>query len=286
MTTSAAAARPDTGDDPDEPVDLALQRGALRLDRAQRGADPAELGAAARLLHQRDPVTLHHQGAGEDPRGRVPARPAHARAAVGVGGGLADRDGLAGERRLVDREVHAVQQRGVGRHPVALGEQDDVAAHDVAPGDAYLPAVADDERTRRGEIAERGERVLGLVLLVDRDRDHHDDERHQDGAVERLGEQEVDGSRAEQQEQHRLAHDVPRLLQQVALLRGGQLVRPVGGQAPSRLLRGQAGEHHDPGPPSRRVPAPAETRLPPWTASMPGTSWRAVPVTSCWSPTR
>jgi hypothetical protein len=48
------------------------------------------------------------------------------------------------------------------------------------------------------------------------------------------------GLGTQQQQQHRLAHNVPRLLQQVALPGGGQLVRPVGGQPPGRVLRGQA----------------------------------------------
>ena len=56
----------------------------------------------------------------------------------------------------------AVHQHAVRRHPVALGEQDDVTAHDVASGDAYLLPVAHDER--RGEERSRSAASAFSVL--------------------------------------------------------------------------------------------------------------------------
>jgi hypothetical protein len=228
----------DTGDDPHQPANLALQRRAFRFDGAQRRADAAEFGSGTRPLYQPDPVTLHHQGAGEHPRGCVTAGPAHrrfgcrrcgARERFRAGRGLADRNRFAGKRRLVNRQVHAIHQLGVCGNPVTLGEQHHVAAHDIAPGDTHLPPVAHHQRPRGGQITQRGQRVLGLVLLVDRDGDDDDHERHQNDAVQRLRQQEVDGPGTEQQHQHRLAYNIPRLLRQVALLGGRQFVRPIRG---------------------------------------------------------
>ena len=132
-----------------------------------------------------------------------------------------------------------MHEHAVGGNAVALGKQNVVAAHHVAAGDAYPLAVPKDERSRRRKVAQCRKRVLGLVLLVDLDADHDHDERHQDGAVERLGEQEVDGAGAEEEQQHRLANHVQRLLQKVPLLRCRQLIRPVGRQTLRRLGRRQ-----------------------------------------------
>ncbi|WP_236748784.1 hypothetical protein [Acidovorax carolinensis] len=48
-----------------------------------------------------------------------------------------------------------------------------VAAHHVAPGDALLLAVADDQRARGRQVAQRFERALRLALLRQRDADDH-----------------------------------------------------------------------------------------------------------------
>ena len=69
---------------------------------------------------------------------------------------------------------HAVEQHGVGGDAIALGEQQHVAAHHLAPGDAHRLAVADDERARAGEVAQGLEGALGLALLVERDADDDD----------------------------------------------------------------------------------------------------------------
>ncbi|MBG6060124.1 hypothetical protein RCH16_002924 [Cryobacterium sp. MP_M5] len=80
------------------------------------------------------------------------------------------------------------------------------------------------------KVAKRSEGVLGLAFLVDRDADDDDDEGHQDRAVQGLGEEEIDGSGAEEEQQHRLPDDVPGLIGQVPGFRGWELVRAVGGE--------------------------------------------------------
>ena len=230
-------------DQPHQPVDLPLERGPLGFDGLEGRADPAELGAGAGRLHEREPVTLDHERAGEHPRSPIAARPAHRSGSrLGLHGCLLHGHGLAGECGLVHREVHGIQQHGVRGHPVALGEQGMVPADHVAAGDPHLYPVTYDERAGRGEVAQRRQRILGLVLLVNGDRDDDHDKGHQHRAVEWLGKHEVDRPGSEQKQKDRLPDDLPGLLQQIPLLLGGQLVGAVLGQAPCRLHAGQAGQ--------------------------------------------
>jgi len=144
-----------------QPGGLLLQRRSLVLHRAQRGADAADLAALAGGRHMRQRVPLHDQRAGVDHRQFVAA----GRNACGVGRlrrgsqfigqrhPLADRNGLAGQQRFVGPDAVGRHQEGIGRNAVALAQLEQVAAHDVAPGDALRLAVADDQRARAGEVA-------------------------------------------------------------------------------------------------------------------------------------
>ena len=181
---------PHDGKDFHQTVDLALQPGGLGFDGAQRRADPAQFGCGAGVPGDGDAMPLDHEGAGEHPRRGVPAGATHLLLGV-LRCNLADRHRLPGQRGLVDGEVGGFAEHGVGGHPVALGQQHHVAADDVAPGDPDLLAVADHQGSRRGQIAQRGQGAFGLVFLIDRDTDHHEDECHQHRAVHRLGQQEV-----------------------------------------------------------------------------------------------
>jgi hypothetical protein len=96
----------------------------------------------------------------------------------------------------------------IGRHAVTLGEDDEVAAHYLGAGNAFLGAVPDGERTRTGQITQAFEQPLGAALL------HHGNkngggrkDREHDGFPE-VAEDEIDGRRAQQQRKHRLAQDL------------------------------------------------------------------------------
>ena len=159
-TTTAAATRPTDGDDPNEAVDLALQRRALGFDGAQRGADATELGAGARRLgERRDAAALDHERAGEHPRCRVAARRAH-RLSGGAGATGALRTGTdspVSADSSTERLTQSTSTR-VGGHAIALGEQHDVAPHDVAAGDPLLrpsrtTSARGDDRSRSAASA-------------------------------------------------------------------------------------------------------------------------------------
>ena len=80
------------------------------------------------------------------PRPRVTAEPAYTidvRSASGVSAGrawsrLATGQRLAGQRRLVDLEALLVHDAGVGRDTLALGDEQDVAGHDLLGRDLVI----------------------------------------------------------------------------------------------------------------------------------------------------
>ena len=78
---------------------------------------------------------------------------------------LEHRLALAGQRRLGDRERRRLDQPGVGRDRVALGEQQHVAGHDLGRRDPLLAPVAHDPRRRRRHPLQRRDRLLGARLL-------------------------------------------------------------------------------------------------------------------------
>jgi hypothetical protein len=188
------------GDDPHQAIDFSLERGSFLFDCSQRGADSTQLGIRRGALHQGDRPALDHERSREHPRGRVTARRAHRFGrGVGADGRLAHRNGFAGEGGLVERDVDALDEHRIGGNPITLHEQHDVTSHDVAAGDAYLCAVADDERPGRRKVTKGRQGVLGLVLLVDRDSDDDEHEGQEDRAVEGLGKHEIHGAGSEEE---------------------------------------------------------------------------------------
>jgi hypothetical protein len=153
---------------------------------------------------------------------------------------LADRRRLAGQQRLVELEIALREHGGIGRHAVAFGQHDDVAAHHLAPGDAPLLAAAHHQRPRARQIAQGFQHTLGALLLVDGDAEHHQHEARQHGGLAHVAQHEVNGARRHQQQEHRLAQHLERDDQRGAMTRTGQLVVALGGEARRRLGRRQA----------------------------------------------
>ena len=57
---------------------------------------------------------------------------------------LFHREGLAGERRLIDEEVLGLQEQAVARDDVAGVNRTTIARHDLFDRDLDVPAVAQD----------------------------------------------------------------------------------------------------------------------------------------------
>ena len=159
----------------DQRAGLALEQRPLRLDRLRAPCRSCRARCARRsATTSRDPLPLHHERARVDERQVVAAR-AHlaARPRRGRRASAPATDSPVSSDSSTAR-LDRLEHDGVGRDAVALGEHDEVAAHDLAARDAPPPAVADDERARARQVAQRLERPLGLPLLEERDA--HDDE--------------------------------------------------------------------------------------------------------------
>ena len=76
-----------------------------------------------------------------------------------------DGEGLAGERRLVDGELVAVEPLAVGRDDVAATEEDDVARDDLGHVHRGELAVALDRKLADHAVLEGGDGGLRVHLL-------------------------------------------------------------------------------------------------------------------------
>ena len=93
---------------------------------------------------------------------------------------LADREGFAGEGRLVDEQVVAAEQLDVGRHDVADAQLDDVAGHEVPGRNREEPPAAQGDDLGAQVLFQGPQGVQGPVLLEEIqtgvDEQHHADD--------------------------------------------------------------------------------------------------------------
>ena len=222
----------DDRDDRDQLRDMAhlvLERALLAPDALRERGDAAEL----RL----------HAGR-EDERGGLAARAARAaedevaRLEQGVRARVArlarDRDGLTGERGDVDLQPPA-DDPCVGRHPVALLEEQDVADDHGARIDDLAAALAQDGHLRRQVRGKRLDGSLGLALLEQGEaRVQQDDGDDGAGEYRRAGEPREHG-RGPQEERERMDELDEDLMQPAPAAAPDDLVRPIDEQAPLGL---------------------------------------------------
>ena len=70
------------------------------------------------------------------------------------------------------------------------GEDERIPLHDFASGYAPLLTIAQYQRTRTGEVAQSGERALGLAFLDKSDADNYQDKAEKHGGFTPVAEQE------------------------------------------------------------------------------------------------
>jgi len=68
---------------------------------------------------------------------------------------FAHRYRFARQQGFVGLQIMTLYEPGVGRHPVSLGEHNQVAPYDIPTGNSLAFAVPDDQGARGGEVAQR-----------------------------------------------------------------------------------------------------------------------------------
>ncbi len=149
---------------------------------------------------------------------------------------LLHRIGLAGECRLIDLQVHALQHPGVCGYPVAGLEHQDITDHDLLCGYHQHLVVAQDARFRGGESAQRFECFARSVLLQDTDEGVECYDRSDHGGIDRVTGGQRDGGRGDEHVDERAAELVEDELQHSDAVFGAQFVRAVLIQAFFRLF--------------------------------------------------
>ena len=173
------AASPDHGERANQSPRLLLQRRRLGLDLLQGLPNLAEFGAPTRVHHLRDALARRNQSPGVYGWQIVAARPFEAFRVRRRR--LPHRDRFSGKERFVHAQIDGAPEDGVGRHAISLGEDEDVAAGDLAAGQTAADAFPDDQGPGAGQVAQGVQSPLRAALLDNRDRhnDENEPEEHQ-----------------------------------------------------------------------------------------------------------
>ena len=113
----------------------------------------------------------HNQRTGKHIRQVIATRPATFGRSGITTGDLAHGHGLTRQQRFIGLQVVTLNEHRIGRHPVSLRKHDEIATHHLPAGDAFALAIANDQRTRAGKVAQRLQNALGAGLLHDSDHD-------------------------------------------------------------------------------------------------------------------
>ena len=228
----------DQGDDLGQRVQLLLQRRLGGLGVGQHVGDVPDLGLHPGRRHHELATAAGDRGVHEGHAGAVAEGDLVAGHRLG---GLADREALARERRLLDLQRRGHPDASVGGHAVAGLDEDDVTGHEVVRLDLDGPTVTP---YPRHALHHRGQRLharLGLRLLP------HADDRVEDGQTrQHHGGPGISGHHLVHDRGHQEhdLHEVLVLAQECAPARFGLLLREAVGavlaDAPSGLVGGQS----------------------------------------------
>ena len=155
----------------DDQVVADLQHGFLEMADGDRRLHQlrrlAEVGFAAGRIDQRVDFAATNDRSGED----------------GVAGFARGGQGFAGQRRLVDGYLVAVQQARVGRHDVAEAQADGVARHEFARRRIDPLAVAFHPGLDRERRLQGGDGVARLMFLPEADHGVGEKQNENDGKI-------------------------------------------------------------------------------------------------------
>ena len=243
-----AQENPDRCQCPHDAARFELERRRAGDDRLESSPDLPHLRCRTDGRHARDALAARYERAGVEVRPVIAARP---RGKRGPGRGqLAHGNRLARQQRLVDEQAQTRDESRIRRNALALTEDHEVVDYDLAGGHPLLASIADHPRFRARELLQRGERALGLLVLIQRDGDHHEDRREKRRGLAEAADDGIKRSGRHEQEDHRLSNDLegdrgnsppPRLrklVESVALLPPANLgLREAGTRTRGRLVR-------------------------------------------------
>ena len=150
----------DDQEDPNEAIELALQRGPASIGGTQGAGDQAEL--AVRPGGDDDAFAPPEDDARPGVGDRPPVGQRRVDRIRARGGFL--RQGLSGQDAAVDGQRVGAHDPEVGWHDISDAEEDDVAGNELAGRNLPWPTVAADAGQRRGRGAQLLEGALGAKL--------------------------------------------------------------------------------------------------------------------------
>ena len=65
-----------------------------------------------------------------------------------------DWNGFSGQQRFIHREIYPAAKKSVRRNTVAFGKEDEIAPHDIAPGNAPVYAISNDESPGTRQVSQ------------------------------------------------------------------------------------------------------------------------------------
>ena len=167
------------GEPQHQPPGLLAQARCFGFERGECLADSADLARAAGGHDQAEPGPAHHQRSGIDEGQVIAAGAGHGGGLAGPARCLAHRHGFTREQRFIEMQPIVLRNPGIGGNPVSFAQHDEVTHHHLAPGNAQALAIADYQRARAGEVAQRLQRALGPAFLDHGDHDRERGKGHQ-----------------------------------------------------------------------------------------------------------
>ncbi len=203
-----------------------LKPGRLPGEFFKRAPDGADRRRRPCRVNKPEPMSVCDKRAGPGDGLPVAAGSDRRRARAGWIGRLCRRNRLACQQRFVRRQIIGFKNHAIGWNPVALDEDDEIAARNFAPRDAAAFAVTDDKRARACKIAQGVEDAFGSAFLKNGDQHREVREGEQHHGFCEIADREIDDSAGDQEQQHRLAQHVEKDAQHIAFALARQVVEP------------------------------------------------------------
>ncbi len=125
----------------------------------------------------------------------------------------------------------AVHYGCIRRNPIALGDNEKVAADNFPPSDLHSVAIPNHQRSRASQIAQGLQYSLAAGLLDDGDDDGERGKDKQENSLHEIAQNQIHDTACDQQREHGLPHHFEGDPKDAPPLRCRQFVVPVGLQS-------------------------------------------------------